>query len=362
MRIQHVVFSALLLLVAAPVAAQGTDASPWYDKDSITASSAAFAAVSGALQQNYLPLERQVSRTDSLLAELDLSLALSSGVVASAQHKLWTARLNERSGVFGPEFEAIQSRIQELETEFESGFQAALDRALAALASEGITAAPCTPPAPALGGIGPGFSGGRAGCAGEDLSPRIAALWDADATLKARLDAAMAKAWPLVSTYEGQALAVATGGQQPGATWLSPANVAGSVPEVIEYIDAVDRRADLARKELRRTYQELDRDSEQFKELSETVRTRARGIRAFAEASKASAGAELFAALQRARRKGRKAGWSDVVVCLNPSGWGGCEGTDRSDEVAEAIHADKKLAKALAKLLAALEGPDVSVP
>jgi len=362
MRIQHLALSALLVLLAAPAAAQDTDTSPWYDKDTITSSSAAFGGVSSALQKSYLPLERQVSRTDSLLAELDLSLALSSGVVEPAQHKLWTARLNERSGVFGPEFEAVQARIQDLEIEFEGAFQSALDRALAVLASEGIIAVACDAPAPALGGIGPGFAGGQGKCAGEDLSPRIAGLWDADATLKADLDAAMARAWPTVSTYQDQALAVVTAGQEPGATWLSAADLAGSVPEVIEYIDAVDRLADIARKDLRRTYQELDRDSEQWKELSETVRARARGIRAFAEASKAKAGSELFAALERARRKGRKAGWDDVVICLNPGGWGGCEGADRSDEVAEAIHADKKLSRALAKLLAALQGPDVSVP
>jgi len=354
--------SMIFLLSAAPCSAQSGDNPAFYDKDAITGASEAFKSVAGALEKNYLPLEREISRTDSLLAELDLSLALSNGAVDGAHHKLWTARLNERSAVFGMEFEAMQARIGELEEGFELGFQGALDRALLALSAEGIEPAPCAARPAGMGGIGPGFAQGSGGCDGEDLSARIAAMWDKDPILKAHLDEVIGKAWPTVTTYNEQSAAVTTSDHVPGSSWLSPAAFAGAIPEAAEYIDTVDRMAETARRELRATYAGLNPESERFKEQSDIVRERARGIRTFTESSKADAGKDLWAAVERARRKGKKAGWSGVVVCLNPSGWGGCEGNDHTDDVAATVNADKKLRKALTAGRTRLESPDVSVP
>ena len=102
MRIKIIALATLSVLWAAPCTAQEGGSAAYYDKDAITAAANSFAAVAGELQKSYLPLERQVSRTDSLLAELDLNLKLTSGEVDGNQHKLWMARLNERSGDFGP--------------------------------------------------------------------------------------------------------------------------------------------------------------------------------------------------------------------------------------------------------------------
>jgi len=352
----------LFLLVSGSATAGEVYEGPHYDKRAITNASSAFRAVGTSLQESYVPLEQEVSRTDSLLAELDLTLALTEGAADAAHHKLWTARLNERSGVFGPEFQAIQNHIREMEEVFMGAFEGALKQALATLAAEGVEARPCEASGGSLGAIQPGFSQGSAGCPGEDVSVRIAAMWDKDKELKAKLDAALAGLFPAVTTYREASDSVSLGKHPAGDNWLSPANLAAAIPEAVELFDTVDRMADAARKDLRAAYQGLDPEAKNYKEQADTVVAKARGIRAFAKAAKASAGKELWSALERARRKGKKAGWQDVVVCLNPGGWGGCRGTDRSDEVAAAVTGDKRLQKALAKLLASLEPPDVRVP
>ncbi len=352
----------LFLLVPCLAAAEGAWEGAHYDKRAITNASSAFRAVGTSLQNSYLPLEREVSRTDSLLAELDLNLALTQGAVDAAHHKLWTARLNERSGVFGPEFEAIQAHIGSMETVFMNAFEGSLVRALASLKAEGVDARPCDAPSGGLEAMQPGFSKTSSGCPGEDVSVRIAALWDKDAELKATLETAISSPWPAMTSYREQSVSVAMGKHPASDNWLSPANVAAAIPEAAELIDAVDRMADAARKDLRAAYQALDPESKSYKDQTNMVREKARGVRLFAEDAKASVGKELWVSLTRARRKAKKAGWDDVVVCLNPGGWGGCEGADRGDEVAAVITGDKRLQKALAKLLRELVPPDVSVP
>ncbi len=352
----------LIITLSASSNAHSANASPHYDKDQITSASKAFSGVAEQLQSAYLPLERELSRTDSLLAELDLNLALSAGSVDAAQHKLWTARLDERSGVFGPEFEAIQARIRTLEGGFEVAFQGALERALGSLQAQGIEAVPCSSKGGGLGSMAPGFARSGSQCPGEDLSKRIAEMWDQDPKLAEELTALTAERWPTVTAYEGASDAVTTGEFTAGEAWLSPSNLASAIPEAIELIDTIDRMANEARESLRTSYQGLDRDAPNFKDQRAAISSLAKGIRAFSEQAKAAAGEELFSSLQRARRKGRKAGWDGVVACLSSTGWGGCHGKDRTDEVAEVLSADRKLQKALAKLLANLEKPPQVLP
>lgn len=363
--LMHLLLSPIALVLAAfiaPTICLAGDASPHYDKDQITAHSNAFRGVAEVLQVAYMPLERKLSRTDSLLAELDLNLALSTGSVDAAQHKLWVARLNERSGVFGPEFEAIQSRIRQLETGFEESFQAALDRALAALRADGVEPIPCAPRAAGLGSMAPGFADPKSSCPGENLSTRIAGMWDQDPALKASLEALVEAPWPDVTSYADPAQTVAVGDLPASSDWLSPAHLGSAIPEAIELIDAVERIADRARSSLRAAYDQLDREASDFKEKRAAISDMAKGIRAFAEDAKAAAGEEIFASLTRSRRKGRKAGWSKVSVCLNPTGWGGCAGKDRTDEVTEALVADRTLQKSLDKIREGLVPPVSTLP
>ncbi len=330
-----------------------------YDKDAITASSQRFAEVAGQLKEGYLPLERELSRTDGLLAELDLNLALSAAQVDPAMHKLWMARLDERSGVFGPEFEAIQMRVSRLEVDFEAAFEAALQRALDQLAA--VSERPVVCEANAVGGISaiaPGFSASSpSSCKGDDVSQQLAALWDADEVLKSRLATLTAEPWPKVTGYQESAATVSVGEHPASGQWFSPAHLVAAVPEAIELLDLIDARAAKARSALRARWEELDRGADDFKEQRAAIGASARSIREFTEVSKATLGRELMAAVQRVRRKGRKAGWSDVSVCLNPSGWGACDGRDRSDDVAEQVLSDRKLSRALAKLVAELPEP-----
>ncbi len=308
-----------LAIIGAPAVGLGQEANPHYDKDQITANSNAFRGVAEVLQVAYMPLERKLSRTDSLLAELDLNLALSMGSVDGAQHKLWVARLDERSGMFGPEFEAIQARIHQLEMGFETSFQAALDRALTVLRAEGIQPIPCAQKAASLGSMAPDFAGNSSNCPGEDLSGRIAAMWDQDLELKAALSALVEPPWPGVTSYESPAQSVAVGDLPSSSDWLSPSNLGSAIPEAIELIDAIERMANKARSALRANYQELDRQAPEFKDQRAAISAMAKGIRTFSEDAKAAAGKEIFTSLARSRRKGRKAGWSKVSVCLNPT-------------------------------------------
>ena len=362
MRLSFSSIALALAVVGAPAVGLSQDANPHYDKDQITASSSAFRGVAEVLQVAYMPLERKLSRTDSLLAELDLNLALSMGSVDGAQHKLWAARLDERSGVFGPEFEAIQDRIRQLETGFEASFQAALDRALAVLKAEGVQPNPCEPRSAGLGSMAPGFAGNSSSCPGEDLSGKIASMWDQDPELKEALAALVESPWPEVTSYESPAQSVSVGDFPSSADWLSPSNLGSAIPEAIELIDAIEQMANKARASLRANYQALDREAPEFKDQRAAISAMAKGIRAFSESAKAAAGREVFTSLERSRRKGRKAGWSKVSVCLNPTGWGGCAGKDRTDEVAEVLVADRKLQKSLNRLLEALEPPATALP
>ncbi len=346
------------LLAVPALAAEGGH----FDRDRVVGASAAFRSVSQASTAALEPRERALTSTDQALADLDLSLALSRGAVDGAQHDLWRARLDERSTRFGQEFEALQEQLTGMSVGFEQAFEGALGRALDALATAGGRPQDCAAPPSLLGGLAqPGGASSKSACPGADRSAEIAAAWDRDPELAAALAAIDPSSFQNVTSYDGAEPPLPCGARAR-PMWVHPAALAEQLPEAIELIDAVDRRAAEARTALREARAGIADDAPDLAARRAAIVERARATRIWSEDRKAAAGATLWGALERNRKKGKKAGWGDASICLNPVGWGGCPGADVTSEVAEALLADKKLARELAAALAALDAPDVSLP
>jgi hypothetical protein len=342
---------ALLLLVTPAFAADGGS----FDRDTVVDASAAFRSVAASQASSFGPIERALETTDRALAELDLDLALTRGSMDKAQHDLSKAVLDERSNKFGDEFNQLQGELDQISGGYEQAFEAALTRALAAM--PGVQE--CKQTGGVLGGLtGPSSMGGAKddGCAKPDRSAEIARAWDADPELKAELDR-LAAAWPSITTYSGAEPVRDLGAGTEG--WFSPANLTDLVPEAIELLDAIERKVELVRDALRAERAGLNPEDEGAVDAAKSIAARARAAREWGEDRKAELGATLWAALDKQRKKaGKKGGWAAAGACLNPTAWGACEGTDHTDAIAETLHEDKKLLKALAKQLEGLGAPE----
>ncbi len=352
----------LVLLSLSSSAAQADH----YDPDAVAAASSVFRAVAEEAQTGLSAVEGSVSGTDGALADLDLGLALSLGAVDTRFHKLWRARLDERSTRFGTEFRAVQEAIYGFETASERAFSAALERSLAALVAEnGGLPTECV----ASGGVlatltGPGgpSDSKQTSCPGEDRSVELAGLWDQDQALQEAAAAIRAWEWPQITTYREAEPALALGQASVAEGWIAPADLVHQLPEVVEVLDTIEHRANKARAALIEARNALDPEAEGAEERVAAIRDRAKGIRHYLTSMRKALGVELWAAVDRARKKGKKRGWSEVGLCPNPPAWGGCEGLDRTDAVAEVALSDKKLQKKAVALLESLGHPETSLP
>jgi hypothetical protein len=402
-RLNVCIAAAAMFLVPTAALAEEPAPAGHYIESSIPESSSAFRSVSESTSRTFEKVEKTLQEVDGRLAKMALSIGLAGEAVGTDPASLWDAKLDARSDTFSYEFGGIQVRLNQTQEGYEAAFRAALERALAALAAEGTSpVVPCTPKrGSALGALAGGGPGGAAAgpstehCPGPDLSQEIARRWDSDAVLQERLlqivggelgpiviglneggepieygGALAAGGWPRVTTYSEPGAVLPLAGQSPaGATWLHPADLVVSMPELAEALDTIDTLADDARSRLQDVVAALPRDAngqllqdEEHLGRIQAVQNKARGIRSFTDTSRAEVGAALWETLARLRKKGKKAGWADVGLCLNPAGFGGCEGTDVTDVVAEALAADKKLTARLEALRDDLVVPDVSVP
>ena len=169
--------------------------------------------------------------------------------------------------------------------------------------------------------------------------------------------------WPEVTNYEDAARPLALDGRGDAGQWLSPAQLARGIPEAARLLNESDARAQAGRDALWAALRNSTAGSEdEQKELKQAIRSRAKRIREYSARSRAALGATLWGAVDRARKKGKKEGWSEVALCLNPTGWGGCDGMDHTDDVLNALYGDKKLTRQIETLLEDLGQPDVSMP
>lgn len=392
--------SALLALPGVASAEDEAEPAPrgHYVEADIPERSTAFKSVSESTSRTFEKVEARLQEVDGRLAKMALSVGLAGASVETDTASLWESKLDARSDTFGYEFNGIQARLNQSQVAYEEAFRSALQRAVTGLQSETPGAiVPCIPTKgsamDALAAGGPGGSSAtssRKHCPGTDFSMEIARRWDGDSALEERLleivggdlgplvigvdgegnpvnyGGALANGgWPAITTYDEAASVVGVVGQDAaGTTWLHPADLVITMPELAEALDQVDAMADEARAKLKETIDGLPRDEAGLllEKDVQVVRAKARGISAFTEASRAELGAALWASLAKLRKKGKKDGWSDVGLCLNPPGFGGCEGDDKTDEVAEVLGGEKKLAAKLAEIREALTAPDVAVP
>ncbi len=396
----------LLLLAAAalgpsPVLADDappTEARGHYDPTAIPSRSSLFQSIGASSARTFEAVEKALGRTDGALAKSDLSVALARDAVDGAAWSLAKARLDSRSETFAYEFKGTQARFDQVGAAYEDAFMAAVERAITSLQSEKPGAILECVPKPqsaldSLAGGGPGGGDSAApSCPGTDFTDEIARRWDGDDALEARLldivggelgplvigtgadgapmeygGALDSRGWPTVSAYDEPDTTLAISGHG-GASWLHPADLKVSFPELAEALDRIDELATESRATLSEAAATLPRDEsgrllqdEPTQARVGAIQTRAKGIRVFTEDARASVGATLWEALNKGRKKGKKDGWSDVGVCLNPPAFGGCEGADVTDAVGAFLAGDKKLQAALTELHQGLSAPDTSL-
>jgi len=389
----------LLALAFAP-AASAQDAEPaeevrgHYDKEAIPAASSVFKSIGESSARTFEKVEANLQRTDGALAKMDLSVALARGAVDTGAWDLAKAKLDARSDTFAYEFKGIQGRFDQVGVAYEEAFGAALERALAGLTAEKPGAiVECRPKQTsaleALGGGAPGASAKKADpCPGTNFTDEIARRWDGDAELEERLLDVVGgdlgpliigmgadgpieyggeldgRGWPAITAYEEPDAVLAVQGQG-GATWIHPADLTVAFPELAEALDRINTLAADSRSVLSDAAAALPRDPATGNLVQDdatlakvdTIQNAAKGIRGFTEDKRAEIGALLWAALNKSRKKGKKGGWSDAGICVNPPAFGGCAGTDVTDAVADFLGSDKKLQAALTELMESLEAP-----
>jgi len=405
---------ALSLLVLVPAEAgaaeppaddevEASSPSGHYIESDIPGRSGVFRSVGESTARTFDKVEGKLQDVDGRLAKMALSVGLAGAAVDTERLALWSAKLDARSDTFGYEFDGVQVRLNQMQMAYQDAFEAALQRAIEGLAAEGKTGiVACAPKTgSALGALAGGGPGGTVAgpstdhCPGTDFSQEIARRWDSDELLEERVleivggdlgplvigvapdgapvefgGALAAGGWPAITNYEEPGDVLGLTGQAPaGGTWLLPADLVISMPELAEVLDRLDELAGEARGELQDIVKALPRDEsgnlvqdEASLPRIEGVQAKARGIRAFSEEGRAQVGGALWESLAKLRKKGKKAGWADVGLCLNPPGFGGCVGDDVSDAVADVLASDKKLAGRLKEILAGLTAPDVAVP
>ena len=193
----------LLLLAAAAFgpssghaedAAEAEEVRGHYDKAAIPERSSVFKSIGESSSRTFEKVEKALQRTDGALAKSDLSVALARGAVDDGAWQLGKAKLDARSETFSYEFKGIQGRLDQVGAAYEEAFGAALERALAGLASEKPGAiVECSPKAggsalDALASGGPGGSADKGpACPGTNFTDEIARRWDGDEELETRL-------------------------------------------------------------------------------------------------------------------------------------------------------------------------------
>jgi len=351
----------VLLTPWAPALAEGAEVAPsvgHYDRDRIMGASALFLGLNKTQVALVGPLESGMKRMDGALASLDLSVALTGGAIDGAQRALWSARLDERAGMFSSFFDAFQARFDEDGAAYQQIFVAALDRAEAALARDlGGALVECAGSGGSPFGLtGPG--GARKSCPGEDLSIRIAAAWDEDPILARELAALGSMPWPELASYESVESALLwldSGGAAAALDgWVDPSRLAQSIPEAAELLDTLAGRAEAARRELVGQSRSIEAEAEDAEAQLASIRERAKQIRLHTEEVKAALGSLLWQAMGRALKKTKVPRKKNIGICMNPSDWEACSGPDLTSPVRDALLDDRKLQKSLVKQLSAL--------
>lgn len=352
MRSMRLIPTVLCLTALAAVSAAFAARPAYYRAEGITVASKLFIHHGESSRAALEPLEAALGRNDQAMRAMDHDVVLLRSVLPEAQRQLWQSRANERARNLRAQFEALQEKVDRVGLANESAFGDALERARQQLARQGYALPESCEPATGIAALAGGSS-----CVGDDVSPQIGALWDGDSALKARLDALAAEPWPTVTGYTETFPPMVVGaGTGPG--WIEPSRLAATIEEAQAALDEIDTRAQRLRGLIQQKRQSLAEPIDE--QVVETIRDRARRVRAFSEGGQEQVGRALWAALDRARKGSKDKALAVAAYCPNPAVWGGCEGPDLTDAAATALAADRKLRKDLDAVVEALVDPDVS--
>ncbi len=314
-----------LLSTLLPPALAGTPA--YYHPDDVAAQSAVFRDSADALAPAFDSAQTALASLGRDLESLEIGTALL-GQRAPESLRAWTKEAQETVTV---QYLTVQRHVDMIQDGYGTVFGDALQRALAAQSA--FTAVECA----SGGGLSAMMRrGGSGSCEGEDLNARLAAAIDADARLRAELSGLTGADWPAIGL---------DGRTQPGV----PVSGTGRDVNVAALADALIGNL-------------LDRLLESFEDAlapleegidagDESTLARAADLKAAYQARLGEDGAVFLAAVEAAiARAGKKADTSNIALCANPAGLGGCGGEDATQVVYDLIREDRKLQKAVEKL------------
>lgn len=217
---------------------------------------------------------------------------------------------------------------------FDAAFQAAVGRALGAREAT-VCRTQAEPQGPRMR---PGFRApaDTKACPGTDLNASLAEAIDADATLRAELDALLGATWPAVRV---DAQAVAPVGDGP---WLDVGRLLRA--HARDALQAIDLADETARLDIQIALEEGVTDAEM-----PALVAQGRAITAATRDHKAAVADGVLAVVDDLAPK--KAG-GPVSWCWQPTLYGGCEGSALPAETREVLVGHRKVARALAEAAA----------
>ncbi len=249
---------------------------------------------------------------DKQLVALQLGVSLTRGSVPDELHATWDNQVTTRRDTLVKEITAGMLHwlaVLRGSTEF---FNTALPAAVAQVEERGTSRLVLCEATP---------------CPGTNLSRKVAIALDDDGALERDLDRIAKEAWPTVTGYrmvksEAMPFGKFKTKHDPGLSvpHVSADTLAAAVPEVARALGAAEV-ATMGKPEA------LD-------------------------AARQKIGLVLWEAVDRARKKGRRAGWFEVQICVNPGMWGGCGRHNVTDKVVDVLVEDAKLIDAMDALWA----------
>ena len=311
----------ILALIALAASASAAPGAGYYHPDEVASASKRFAEAADAVGPAYSQAESALSRLGKGLEELELGVAML-GAQAPAPLRDWAAESRKTAA---GQLLQVQRHVDLLQEDYGRVFLSALEGALPKVAA-GRTLTECGGRSSGL----PGLSRPKS-CAGEDMNGALAAALDADPGLAKELASIAAVPWPEVGISPQQQAPVALTGTQRFVH-------AGPLIKAFAS-EAVSRRREVLDDALAPFEDGLDAGE------AEAV-AQARAPRAAYEAGLGKDGTLLLGALTPALERGEKKGGPAAVgLCVNPPILGGCAGEDVTDELVEALQADRRFLK-----------------
>lgn len=314
----------------AGAVAMAADPVGFWHPDDLAAVSKLYTTSSEQLQDPFVERQKELERTAAALREYRVALDLLGDRAPATER----ARLESLEAVHARNHAALSGFADQLVTDYDTAFTAAVERAAAARGP--VTR--CAAHVPVAGG-GPRIPGAPARwqanpeCKGADLNAALAAAVDADAGARAAIDEILQRPWPLGEVPSPEAMAPVGGGER----WLRVVDLLrAGARGALARVDADD---DDARDAVEAKMEAAGSEAE----LSALV-PEVKAIEAHTAAARAALAAPVLGVAEARMAKWK--GEPPVGWCANPSVLGGCSGADASNDLVARLVADKKVAAA----------------